>query len=194
MLSIRIVISIFLIGLIGASTNLWAHGGRLNAEGCHNDNKARAYHCHRSSVKAKASSRNVSASYSRNNWKFRSQTSPVSSSVLGWYTGVDGSATDVDHVVALKDAYLSGGSSWNSSQKRTFSNDPLNHVAAVPYVNRTLKSAYVPLKFITKLRNSRYAFANGKCAEYVDLYVQVKQKYGLSLANNNINKAKAACR
>lgn len=82
MLSIRIVISIFLIGLIGASTNLWAHGGRLNAEGCHNDNKARAYHCHRSSVKAKASSRNVSASYSRNNWKFRSQTSPVSSSVF----------------------------------------------------------------------------------------------------------------
>ena len=192
MLSIRIVISIFLIGLIGASTNLWAHGGRLNAEGCHNDNKAQVHHCHRSSVKA--SSRNVSASYSRNNWKFHSQTSPVSSSFLGWYTGADVSATDVDHVVALKDAYLSGGSSWNSSQKRTFSNDPLNHVAAVPYVNRTLKNAYVPLKFITKLRNSRYAFANGKCAEYVDLYVQVKQKYGLSLANNNINKAKAACR
>jgi len=54
-LSIRVVVSIFLMGLIVASTNLWAHGGRLNAEGCHNDNKARAYHCLRSSVKAKAS-------------------------------------------------------------------------------------------------------------------------------------------
>lgn len=53
---------------------------------------------------------------------------------------------------------------------------------------------YVPLKFITKLRNSRYAFANGKCVEYVDLYVQVKQKYGLRFIHNNINAAKAACR
>jgi hypothetical protein len=95
--------------------------------------------------------------------------------------------------VALKDAYLSGGKGWNSSQKRAFANDPFNHVAAVPYVNRTLKNAYVPLKFITKLRNSRYAFANGKCVEYIDLYVQVKQKYGLSFIHNNINKAKAAC-
>jgi hypothetical protein len=26
-----------------------AHGGRLNASGCHNDNKNGGYHCHRSS-------------------------------------------------------------------------------------------------------------------------------------------------
>ena len=115
-------------------------------------------------------------------------------SVLGWYTGINGSATDVDHVVALKDAYLSGGKGWNNSQKKAFANDPFNHVASVPYVNRTLKNAYVPLKFITKLRKSRYEFANGKCVEYVGLYVQVKQKYGLSLTNNSINQAKAACR
>ena len=69
----------------------------------------------------------------------------------------------------------------------------MNHVAAVPYVNRTLKNAYVPLKFITKLRNSRYTFANGKCVDYVDLYVQVKQKYGLGFIHNNINAAKVAC-
>jgi hypothetical protein len=100
----------------------------------------------------------------------------------------------MDHVVALKDAYLSGGLNWNSSQKRAFANDPFNHVASVPYVNRTLKNAYVPLKFITKLRKSRYAFANGKCVEYVDLYVQVKQKYGLRFTHNNIVAAKRACR
>ena len=133
----------------------------------------------------------ASDSYNRKNWKFHSSGSPVSSSVLGWYTGLEGSATDVDHVVALKDAYLSGGKGWSSAQKRAFANDPFNHVASVPYVNRTLKNAYVPLKFITKLRNSRYAFANGKC---VDLYVQVKQKYGLSFTHNNINAAKTACR
>jgi len=189
-----VVVSIFLITVLGTSTNSWAHGGRLNSEGCHNDTKAGEYHCHRSSTKLKDSNSTVSASYNRDNWKFLSSTSPVSSSVLGWYTGIDGGATDVDHVVALKDAYLSGGRGWNSSQKRAFANDSFNHVAAVPYVNRTLKNAYVPLKFITKLRNSRYAFANGKCEEYVDLYVQVKQKYGLSFTHNNINAAKAACR
>ena len=194
MLRKMVAVSILLITVMGASINVWSHGGRLNSEGCHNDTKAGAYHCHRSSTKSKASNSAISASYNRDNWKFSSSASPVSSSVLGWYTGIDGGATDVDHVVALKDAYLSGGLNWNSSQKRTFANDPLNHVASVPYVNRTLKNAYVPLKFITKLRNSRYTFANGKCVEYVDLYVQVKKKYGLSLTNNSIDKAKAACR
>jgi len=189
----RVLVAIFLIGLISASTNSWAHGGRLNSEGCHNDTKAGTYHCHRSSTKSKTSNSNASVSYNRKNWKFRSSASPVSSSVLGWYTGIGGSATDVDHVVALKDAYLSGGKGWNSSQKRAFANDPFNHVASVPYVNRTLKNAYVPLKFITKLRNSRYTFANEKCVDYVDLYVQVKQKYGLSFAHNNIGAAKAMC-
>jgi hypothetical protein len=179
---------------MGVSTNSWAHGGRLNSEGCHNDTKSGTYHCHRSSTKSKASNSAISASYNRDNWKFRSSASPVSSSVLGWYTGIDGSATEVDHVVSLKDAYLSGGQGWNSSQKRVFANDPFNHVAAVPYVNRTLKNAYVPLKFITKLRNSRYAFANGKCVEYIDLYVQVKKKYGLAFTNNSINAARATCR
>jgi hypothetical protein len=187
-----LTVSILLITVMSASINVWSHGGRLNPEGFHNDKKAGEVHCHRSKTKANKSA--ASNSYNRDNWKFRSSASPASNSVLGWYTGIDGSATDVDHVVALKDAYLSGGLNWNSSQKKTFANDPFNHVASVPYVNRTLKNAYVPLKFITKLRNSRYTFANGKCVEYVDLYVQVKQKYGLSLIKNSINKAKAACR
>ena len=189
-----VVVSTLLTALMGTSINAWAHGGRLNSEGCHNDTKAGTYHCHRSSTKTETSNSNKSSSYSRDNWKFRSSASPVSNSVLGWYTGINGSATDVDHVVALKDAYLSGGHNWNNSQKRAFANDPFNHVASVPYVNRTLKNEYVPLKFITKLNNSRYTFANGKCIEYVDLYVQVKHKYGLSFNNNSINKARAACR
>jgi hypothetical protein len=158
-----LTVSILLITVMGASINVWSHCGRLNSEGCHNDKKVGEVHCHRSKTKANKST--ASNSYSRDKWKFRSSASPVSNSVLGRYTGIEGSATDVDHVVALKDAYLSGGLNWNSSQKQTFANDPLNHVASVPYVNRTLKNAYVPLKFITKLRNSRYTFSNGKCVE-----------------------------
>ena len=182
--------------LILATFNASSHGDRLNSKGCHNDKKPGQSQCHRASEKAKKRGENntQSASYNRDNWHFQSSKSPVSSAVLGWYTGANGSATDVDHVVALKDAYLSGGKAWSIGQRQDFANDPFNHVAAVPYVNRTLKKAYLPLKFITKVNKSRYAFASGKCEAYVDLYVQVKHKYGLSLTNNSIDKAKAACR
>lgn len=134
-------------------------------------------------------------SYNRENWSFNSSTSPLSSSTIGWYTGVTADATDVDHVVSLKDAYLSGGHSWSADEKRTFANDPSNHVTALPYVNRTLKNSKTPLRFINHINYViRYAFASGKCLEYVDLYVQIKEKYKLNFINNSIDLAKAACR
>ncbi|MDC1351493.1 HNH endonuclease [Oceanospirillaceae bacterium] len=185
------------------SFKVWSHGGRLNSEGCHNDTKAKQYHCHKANAKAgdKTDDRgnktlgqsSLSGIYNRDHWSFRSSASPLSSSLVGWYTGVSGNATDVDHVVALKDAHLSGGKGWSFVQKRAFANDPLNHVAAVPYVNRTLKSAFKPLKFITKLRHSGYRFAHGRCVAYVNLYIKVKRKYGLSLASNRVDAAKLAC-
>jgi hypothetical protein len=133
--------------------------------------------------------------YDRDNWSFNSSISPLSSSTLGWYTGVTSVATDVDHVVSLKDAYLSGGNSWSADEKRTFANDPSNHVAALPYVNRTLKNSKTPLEFINQINyGTRYAFASGKCLEYVDRYVQIKEKYKLNFINNSINLAKDTCR
>ncbi|WP_119719195.1 excalibur calcium-binding domain-containing protein [Cognatilysobacter tabacisoli] len=39
---------------LGASTAS-AHGGGLNAEGCHNDRKRGDYHCHRGSAPARSS-------------------------------------------------------------------------------------------------------------------------------------------
>ena len=161
----EIVVSVLLLVLLGSSISVWKYSGKPKSGG-----------------------------YKRGNWSFQSSNSPLSDAVLGWYTEINGNATDVDHVVALKDAYLSGGDRWDLSQKKIFANDPLNHVAAVPYVNQTLKSAFGPLKFITKLRNSSYVFANGKCEDYIDLYVLVKKKYGLNFRNNQINTAKVACR
>lgn len=38
---------IFAIFLSLSSFNLFAHGGGLNSEGCHNDRKQGTYHCHR---------------------------------------------------------------------------------------------------------------------------------------------------
>ena len=82
---------------------------------------------------------------------------------------------DVDHVVALKDAHLTGGKGWSPAQKST------------------LKSAFKPLKFITKLRHSGYRFAHGRCVDYINLYIKVKRKYSFSLASNRVDAAKLAC-
>ena len=49
-----VVAPIFLIAVLGTSTNAWAHGGRLNSEGCHNDKIIGVVHCHRSKIKSKA--------------------------------------------------------------------------------------------------------------------------------------------
>ncbi len=39
--------SICIIFLSSISSNLYAHGGGLNSEGCHNEKKTGGYHCHR---------------------------------------------------------------------------------------------------------------------------------------------------
>lgn len=40
------------LALLTASTASFAHGGGLNASGCHNNRKTGGYHCHRSSYTA----------------------------------------------------------------------------------------------------------------------------------------------
>ena len=37
----------FLAVCVAGSSSAWAHGGGLNAEGCHNNRKTGDYHCHR---------------------------------------------------------------------------------------------------------------------------------------------------
>lgn len=46
-------ILLFLAVFIVFSANAFAHGGGLNASGCHNNRKTGGYHCHRSSSKPK---------------------------------------------------------------------------------------------------------------------------------------------
>jgi hypothetical protein len=53
--------------LVLASGAVAAHGGRLNAEGCHNDRKHGGYHCHRGAASRPPSAQNfVPASGSGN--------------------------------------------------------------------------------------------------------------------------------
>jgi hypothetical protein len=44
---IRLLRSLSLGWLWLAAVGAWAHGGGLNAEGCHNNRKTGDYHCHR---------------------------------------------------------------------------------------------------------------------------------------------------
>ena len=39
------------LGLTVISTSLYAHGGGLDADGCHNNNKEGNYHCHQGNYK-----------------------------------------------------------------------------------------------------------------------------------------------
>lgn len=43
----KILVALFALGLMGVSQFALAHGGGLNADGCHNDRKNGGYHCHR---------------------------------------------------------------------------------------------------------------------------------------------------
>ena len=65
----------------------------------------------------------------------------------------------------LTQAWYADGLNQQQHSPNKSSNERHKPFASVPYVNRTLKNAYVPLKFITKLRNLRFTFANGKCVE-----------------------------
>ena len=131
--------------------------------------------------------------YNRHSWGFNPTQSEVNDSLIGWYSGVAGSPTDIDHIVALKDAYLSGGSAWSNQKKRAFSNDPYNQVPANPYVNRVIKNEYPPLKFITRMLLSDYEFDSNKCLRYVQRYVDIKSKYGLNVNTAESQSASLLC-
>ncbi len=64
-----VIASTIVLLTIGSST-AFAHGGRLNSEGCHNNRKTGDYHCHRASIAPSPSSAS----------RFEGNNKPVSSS------------------------------------------------------------------------------------------------------------------
>lgn len=46
------------------------------------------------------------------------------------------SKVDIDHLVALSDAWQKGAQKWSDGKRRAFANDPLNLVAADSSTNR----------------------------------------------------------
>ena len=85
--------------------------------------------------------------------------------------------TDIDHIVPLKEAYLSGASSWPKEKKKQFANDPDNLLVTSASANRS-KGAKDPVKWMPK---------NGKCA-YIDRWIFIKEKYSLKFDPDELIK------
>ncbi len=78
--------------------------------------------------------------------------------------------TDIDHVVALSDAWQSGASGWDAQKKIAFANDPLNLLAVESTLNRQ-KGDGDAATWLPPHKPYR--------CEYVARQVTVKAKYGL---------------
>lgn len=82
----------------------------------------------------------------------------------------------VDHVVALADAWYSGAWRWSAERREAFANDPAN-LNAIDGEENQRKSAWGP---------ADYAPANEdhRCA-YLEQYARVKVKWGLAVTQRD---------
>ena len=94
-----------------------------------------------------------------------------------WTSGYDGETTsepssfDIDHVVALENAHISGGWRWDAGTRRQFANDQANLLAVSASSNRS-KGSSPPDQWRPPNRASWCAMAT--------TWVQVKVAYGLT--------------
>lgn len=187
------IIAIFIMAILPVLS--YAHGGRLAADGCHNDTKAGTRHCHRpssppsnppssSSCNSTSTGSCGNSQYDRNEWGY---TGISFSTNVGYYSGQACSSVDADHVVSLKDSHDSGGCAWSSAQKSQFANDPENLVPSCSSINRS-KGAALPAAFIRRAGDGSgvdFVFTSTNICNYLAKYKQVKDKYGLSLDQND---------
>ncbi|MEY2642558.1 MAG: hypothetical protein RLZZ368_1205 [Actinomycetota bacterium] len=113
-----------------------------------------------------------------------------------WYSIYDNTETtdssrfDIDHVVALKEAWDSGAWNWTADQRRDFANDLSQSyfLIAVSASSNRSKSDRDPAEWMPT--NTSY-----RC-EYVRIWVQVKRAWNLSVdqaENDAIRNTLAAC-
>ena len=82
----------------------------------------------------------------------------------------ENSTIDIDHVVALSDAWQTGAASWDEQTRREFANDPLNLLAVESSLNRQ-KGDGDAATWLPPLKDYR--------CEYVARQIAVKDKYEL---------------
>ncbi len=80
---------------------------------------------------------------------------------------------DIDHVVPLKEAYISGGSEWQRKKKSDYANDlsdPHHLLAVSKYANRR-KGAKDPSKWMPPKN----------ICSYINIWKKIKKKYDLDI-------------
>lgn len=86
---------------------------------------------------------------------------------------------DVDHVVPLKHAHISGGADWSKEKKRKFANDMGNLLAVKARQNRK-KGSRDPSKWMPPNQNF--------WCNYINIWVSIKNKYGLRYSKAEVLK------
>ncbi len=95
---------------------------------------------------------------------------PYSGVTIAFERGPDSAVVQIDHVVALSDAWQKGAQQWTAARRQQFANDPLNLLAVDGEVNQA-KGAGDAATWLPPDRDYR-------CA-YVIRQVGVKARYGL---------------
>ena len=106
--------------------------------------------------------------YDRDNWGFRS---PPARARLGCT-----SAQHLDHIVALKEAYESGGYAWPAKRKTAFANDPLNQWCLAAGANLS-KGA----RDIAEWTRWTAYITRPQWCHIASVTVEVKRKYALTI-------------
>ncbi|QES48614.1 hypothetical protein DEJ50_13065 [Streptomyces venezuelae] len=95
---------------------------------------------------------------------------PYTGERIEYERGKPDAGVDIDHVVALSDAWQKGAGSWDKAKRIAFANDPLNLLAVEPAANRK-KGDGDAATWLPPDRSYR--------CTYVAAQVAVKQKYRL---------------
>jgi hypothetical protein len=94
---------------------------------------------------------------------------------------------DSDHIVALGEAWRTGAKTWDAARREQFANDPDNIMVSGAATNRSKgdqsAASWLPMKSTNP---------HGKRCEYVERYITVKHKYGLSVTNAEADQLRMA--
>ena len=120
------------------------------------------------------------------------------------YTGKtinDPSQLDIEHIVALQDAWRTGASEWSPEKRESFAQNPLVLAAVDKSENRAKGSAAPKFEFeedgSVKLdeKSNPIVAEDGWVPEnrdewssYAQRYISIKSNYGLSLEDENVRK------
>lgn len=123
----------------------------------------------------------LSRDMSKVRFKDKKKCTVASGTLNDLYTGkkinwkVKSGSVDIDHVVALKNAWISGGQKLSQAQRQALANDPLNLIAADASANRQ-KGDKNAAEWLPKNKSFR--------CQYVATQSSVKKKYALSVTSS----------